>query len=115
MISGDSGCGKTTLVLKLALALATGSSFLHSVPAEPRKVLYIDKENTVRVIHERFMRLKAQRTQNFIHFGGHLDTEPTLEGLEEWVKRTDPKPLIVVDSMIRFLEDGSECDSKVIS
>ncbi len=61
------------------------------------------------------MRLKAQRTQNFIHFGGHLDTEPTLEGLEDWVKRTDPKPLIIVDSMIRFLEDGSESDSKVIN
>jgi archaellum biogenesis ATPase FlaH len=115
MISGDSGCGKTTFVLKLSLALATGNGFLGSRPAPSRKVLYVDRENTVRVIHERFARLKAQRTENFIHFGGHLDTEPTLEGLEEWVKRTEPKPLIVVDSMIRFLEDGSESDSKVIS
>lgn len=45
--------GKSLLVLEMAVAVATGSAFLHQPEGEPRHVLYVDYEMTPDDLHER--------------------------------------------------------------
>ena len=110
LISGDSGCGKSTFVTALGAQVATGRGFLGRLVSHAAPVLYLDRENPLSVIQERFRRLKTTDGENFKYFGNHLGVEVPVPGSAEvldWVRACDPKPLVIVDSMIAFLS-GSE-------
>jgi archaellum biogenesis ATPase FlaH len=105
LISGESGCGKSTLVTAMAGAVARGGEFAGRRCAK-RKVLILDRENGIEVVRERFERLGIAEDGPLV-WGGWLEEEvpaPNAPRICQWIERTDPKPLIVIDTCVTFLE-----------
>lgn len=112
-ITGDSGSGKTTLVSAICHSIASGSAFA-TREVKQRPVLILDRENPLPVVMERFDRLGIEDGDSFKIWGGWLPEEPPSPSslmIVDLVKATDPKPVIVVDSLIAF-HDGSENESE---
>jgi len=99
--TGDSGSGKSTLVCKLA-----GRSGL--------PVLVLDRENPMAAVSGRLDRLKITEGPIFHYWGGWVGDEapqPDAEIVVDWVTSCDPKPIIIVDSVVAF-QEGDENDAK---
>jgi len=112
VISGESGAGKTTLVTAICSAVERGIPFA-GLATQRRPVLMLDKENPLPVVVERFDRLGIQDGPNFKVWGGWAPEEPPAPFspiVIEWVKACEPKPLIVVDSLVSF-HGGNENDA----
>lgn len=112
LLTGEPGCGKSTFATALGYAVAQGESFLgRSVSKRP--VLILDAEDPEAAIIDRFERLRIEEG-NGLHIFGHWCGEepPSAGGAEviEWVAQCDPRPIIIVDSLIRF-HPGSENDA----
>jgi hypothetical protein len=101
MISGDAGSGKSTFVTALCDAVANGTPFL-GLPTDRRKVLYLDYENSLPRIQERFKRLKVKSdgpNSRLKYVGMHTFGQmfsPASPEIVEWAE--DCKPIIVIDS-----------------
>lgn len=111
MISGESGSGKSTVTLMLAYAVAKGEPFLGHATKQS-KVLIVDRENGAAIYKERFKRLKLDRNDDILYWGGWQDPlpqGPKFKPLLEFAK--EHKPVIIFDSFIAFLEEGSEQDA----
>jgi RecA-family ATPase len=107
-ITGESGCGKTTLITAICGAVNRGVTFA-SLATQQRPILMLDRENPLPIVCERFERLDVQDGESFIVWGGWAQDEPPAPNsriVREWVVGCNPKPLIVVDSLIAF----SGCD-----
>ena len=104
LISGESGCGKSTVALALAAAVAKGADFLGR-HCEQRKVLFVDGENGLQVYHERFRRLNIIEDPNMFFWGLWVRPEP--DGPDSKIIL---KFAIIFDSFISFLK-GSEQDA----
>ncbi len=101
--TGDSGSGKSTLALWLA-----GQAAAAGTPA-----LILDRENPIASIKERLDRFSIKDGTRLLYLGNWLPEEvpqPDAQCVLEWAKASDPKPLIVVDSLIAF-HGGDENDS----
>jgi len=102
LLSGDAGCGKSTY-----------ASFIADRVAAQRPVLYVDRENPLPVVAERFERLGIRDGGNLKVWGGWCAVEPPGPDSTEllgWVKSCDPKPLLIWDSLISF-HTGEENDA----
>lgn len=76
-------------------------------------VLLLDAENPLPAIRERFKRLGIATHANFRVWGQWVGEDPPSAGgavVWEWVARCEPKPVIIVDSVIAF-HPGTENDS----
>jgi hypothetical protein len=114
-ITGDAGAGKTTFATALAGHVACGAEFLGRGCLQ-RPVLILDRENTAPVVQERITRLRIQDGSSLRIWGGWLPDEAPEPGatvILEWIDRCNPKPLIIVDSLIAFLA-GDENDAQVV-
>jgi energy-coupling factor transporter ATP-binding protein EcfA2 len=112
LLTGEAGCGKSTLACALGYAVSQGLPFLGRDTMQ-RPVLILDAENPAIVVVERFRRLGIITDDQFITWGQWTGEDPPSAGgaiVLEWVARCDPKPLIVVDSFIRF-HPGAENSS----
>jgi KaiC/GvpD/RAD55 family RecA-like ATPase len=101
-LTGDSGSGKSTLASAWAGEVAAGTP-----------VLVLDRENPIMVVAERLERLRITDGGLLRFWGGWLPEpapQPNDPAVVEWVKTCDPRPLIVVDSMIAF-HGGDENDA----
>lgn len=115
LLAGDSGSGKTTLVTAIADAVAHGRSVAGFATAK-RPVLMLDRENPLAVVRERLDRLRIEDDEEFRIWGGWCPgTVPTAFSpiVLDFVDACDPKPMIIVDSLVSYLE-GSENDSAEI-
>ncbi len=113
--TGDSGAGKSTLLTAMAGHVALGEPFMGR-SCSRRNVLIVDRENPGAVVNERLGRLHLQDGEAMRIWGGWCDSPPpALDSPEilKWVVQTHPKPLIIVDSFIAFL-DGDENDSFIV-
>jgi RecA-family ATPase len=111
-ITGESGAGKTTLVTAICSAVERGVPFA-GLETQRRPVLVLDKENPLPVVVERFDRLGIQDGPNFKIWGIWAAEEPPAPFspiVIEWVMGCEPKPLIVVDSLVSF-HGGDENDA----
>ena len=111
-ITGDSGCGKSTFVTALASAVERGIPFAE-LQTQRRPVLVLDRENPLSVTVERFNRLGIDDSANFTVWGGRCPEEapaPNSPIVTRWVESLDPKPLIVIDSLVAF-NPGDENDA----
>jgi hypothetical protein len=105
LISGESGGGKSTVVSSMADAIVRGEAFAGRKCTQ-RKVLILDRENAIEVVKERFERLEITGDGPLV-WGGWLDEEaptPNAAVILDWVQRTEPKPIIVIDTLVTFLE-----------
>lgn len=110
MLTGESGCGKSSVTLAMADAISKGEPFLER-PTKRRKVLVVDRENGLPVYHERLKRFNIQESEDLI-FWGHWNSPepqgPDSEAIIEFAKQY--KPLIIFDSFVAF-HTGSEQDA----
>ena len=110
LITGDSGVGKSTLVLQIAGAVATGIPFA-GYGVRQRKVLYVDRENPLNVVRERLNRLGIEETQELVVWGlwnNPGPDGPASKSIIEFAR--EHRPLIIFDSLIAF-HSGSEQDA----
>ncbi len=113
MITGEPGCGKSTLATAMCAAIGSGEDSFAGLRVSKRPVLILDRENTLPLIVERFDRLGINDGPNFTVFGGwHPDPvpDPSSAFVINFVHECDPKPVILVDSYSAFL-DGDENSS----
>jgi hypothetical protein len=102
-LTGDSGSGKSTLAMAWA-----GEISLNGTP-----VLVLDRENPKPVMAERLERLGITDGPMLRIWGGWLDSEAPQPGhpsVLHWVKQSEPKPLVLVDSLVAF-HGGDENDA----
>lgn len=114
-LTGDSGCGKSTFSTLLAGLVATGSTFM-GLNCHLRQVLYLDRENPAVVVDERLSRLAIQDGGTLRYWGGWLPSEAPAPGspiIMDWVARCNPKPLVVVDSLIAFIKGDENSSTEV--
>jgi hypothetical protein len=102
LLAGEAGCYKSWLAMSLARALATGSSFLNRNCMEA-KILYLDRENPASVWSERTRVLGITPSDNLRVWGGWISQQPPAIG-DLLLRRVavERKPMIVVDSFVRF-------------
>ncbi len=115
MISGDSGCGKTTFATALASSIERGAPFA-GLQTQRRPVLVLDRENPLSVVLERLDRLGIDVSENFKIWGGWVEQEAPHPGsavVVEWVMGCTPKPVIIVDSFIAFFDGDENSSSEV--
>lgn len=100
--AGESGSYKTWLSLWLAKAVNEGMDFLGRKTVQ-RPILYLDRENPLPLIQERCSILGIHSSEAFRIWGGWQSEPPPVIGDRRLLEiaRTI-KPLIVVDSFIRF-------------
>lgn len=101
--TGDAGSGKSTIASHLAGRAST----------EGYPVLVLDRENPIAIVSERFERLGICDGPQFKYWGGWLPDEAPQPGspiVLEWVNSCNPKPLVIVDSLVAF-HGGNENDA----
>jgi hypothetical protein len=100
--AGESGSYKTWLSLFLAKAVHEGDDFLGRKTVQ-RPVLYLDRENPSQLIQERCSLLGIQSSEAFRFWGGWQSDQPPMIGDRRLLELARTmKPLLVVDSFIRF-------------
>jgi hypothetical protein len=112
MITSEPGGGKSTLMAAAAYAVSKGLAFMGHATRQ-RPVLLLDAENPLSAIRERFARLRIKTHRDFKVWGQWVGEDPPAAGgaiVLDWVARCNPKPLIIVDSVIAF-HPGAENDS----
>ena len=112
LITGESGSGKTTVAAAICSAVDRGEPFA-GFETQRRPVSVLDRENPLAVTVERFDRLHISYGENFKIWGGWAATEPPAPFtpiVMSWVAACEPKPLIVVDSLVSF-HGGDENDA----
>lgn len=104
MLTSESGAGKSTLIASAGYAVSLGSKFLSRATSR-HPVLLLDAENPLPAVQERFRRLGIKTHDDFRVWGQWVGEDPPSAGgaiVLEWVARCDPKPVIIVDSVIAF-------------
>jgi hypothetical protein len=102
-ITGEAGCGKSSLVSAIAARVAR----------QGRRVLLLDRDNPLSIVHDRFKRLGIADGPSFRVWGGWCRQEPcSLDSpwIVSFVDACEPKPLIILDSLGAFY-DGDENDA----
>ena len=108
-ISGDAGSGKSSFISAMASHLANGTPFLGLLNRLPRRCLYLDRENSLSFVQARLLRLHCKTGDSFKYFGGWLGEYPEVDAelIRSFVLATEPRPVIFIDSAVRFV-DGNE-------
>ena len=109
VIGGEGGTGKSLLALDLAIAMASGQTFLGMHVPEPQPVLYLDEENPIHVVRRRIRQHLAGRNLKippegftYISQGGlSFGTADQRAKISSLIDVHKPK-WVFLDSYIRF-------------
>ncbi len=102
-VTGEAGAGKSTVATVCARDAARSGT----------PVLILDRENPLSVIVDRLERLGAADERAIKIWGGWLPEPaplPDAPVVVDWVKLSEPKPLVIVDSLSGFF-DGDQNDA----
>jgi len=108
----EPGAGKTTVFTAVAGAVRCGAAFA-GMETTKRPVLILDRENTAAFIADVLRRLRVRDGDGLRIWGGWLQEQAPDPGaaiVQGWVLSCDPKPLIIVDSLVAF-HGGDQNDS----
>ena len=112
MIAGESGCGKTWLLLSLSIAVASGTPWLGTFTTTKGNVLFIDEESGISLLKHRLLKLGEPEEMRSlpIYFATFeqlkMDTAQGKALLEATIKKTGAR-LVVIDSFVR-IHDSDE-------
>jgi len=110
---GPSGCGKTTLLTAMSGAISQGQPFA-GLSTKQAPVLHLDRENGQAVVQERLRRVHVRTSPMYRIWGGWAGNGPPhvdAEILERYVRECNPKPVIIIDSLVAF-HPGNENDAR---
>ena len=100
IIAGEAGAGKTWLALTLARAITFGDDFLGRRTLNTH-VLYLDRENPLRLIRDRLQMLFGGPSE-FRPWGLWCQDAPPMIGDPRLLEFAQTGPVLIIDSMIRF-------------
>ncbi len=100
IIAGEAGSGKTWLALTLARAMTFGDDFLGR-RTQKNKALYLDRENPLSLIRDRLQLLFGGASE-FRPWGLWCSDEPPMIGDPRLLEFARKRPVLIIDSMIRF-------------
>lgn len=112
MIAGESGCGKTWLLLSLSMAVASGTPWLDSFTTTKGNVLFVDEESGISLLKRRLLKLCSPEEARGlpIYFASleqlKMDTPQGKALLEATITKTGAR-LVVIDSFVR-IHDAEE-------
>jgi hypothetical protein len=112
VLTSEPGAGKTTVALVLGNAVARGEAFAGMTTAR-RPVLVLDRENSAPFICDVLKRLHTTDGNGLWIWGGWLPEQAPDPGsgiVMTWALACNPKPLVIVDSLIAF-HSGDENDA----
>lgn len=112
VITSDPGEGKTSLNSEMAYRVSRGEPFAGR-PTSKRPALILDRENPRTGMLAMFARLGICEHADFHVWGGWQPEDPPAPDasvIVSWIFKCDPKPLIVVDSLVAF-SGASENDA----
>src|SRR3989344_1327545 len=116
VISGDPESFKTWLTMDIALKAAKGELFLSKFPTMQKTVLFIDEENTSRMIQKRYKLLNASSDLQ-IHYLTNtvfkITKSECLNYLEKYIEEHNIG-LVIMDSLIR-IHNGDENTARDMS
>jgi len=104
-LTGDAESGKSTIA----------TSWLRNIALTGRPCLILDRDNPWQVVRDRFVRLNVPRDAIKVFGGWLLETvpQPNSPLVLDFVKRSNPKPVVMVDSASSFIE-GDENDAEAM-
>lgn len=118
MVFAERGVGKTMFTASVALAVATGTSFLGWKAGRPRRVLIIDGEMPAADLKERYLRIAeamgcSPSPENLVFLSADLSlnglpdlgTDEGQRALEEYLQGFD---LIIIDNLSTLVRSGAE-------
>jgi hypothetical protein len=112
VLTSEPGAGKTTVALAVASAIASGTNFAGMDTAK-RPVLVLDRENGSGFMADVLKRMRVKDGDGLRIWGGWLQEQapdPASAIVLGWALSCDPKPFIVIDSLVAF-HSGDENDS----
>jgi hypothetical protein len=112
VLTSEPGAGKTTLALAVASAIASGEKFA-GMATTKRPALVLDRENGAAFMADVLKRLHAKDGDGLRIWGGWLPEDapdPASAIVLGWALGCDPRPFIIVDSLVAF-HGGDENDS----
>jgi hypothetical protein len=116
LLTGAAGGGKSTVTSVLAEAISTGGEFLGR-KCQSREVLYLDRENPLGVVKNRFRNFNlSEANARFHYFGQFTGSEvpqPSEPWIIEWAQSLDTPPVIIVDGFTAFLDGGNETKPEI--
>lgn len=103
MLSGDSGIGKSYLVLYLASCIVSGNMAFDQFKSKKGKVLLVDEENIKRWLHERFAALSIDSDDFMLYNyqGLKIDKKQDIEKIIRTAISRNVA-LVIFDSLVRF-------------
>lgn len=116
LLTGDSGSGKSTFATAFGHAVAKGVPIAGFCTSK-RPTLLLDRENSLNGVRERLGRLQIEDDGDFKIWGGWCAGEvPAADSpiVLDWIDACGTKPLVIVDSLVSYLERASENDSSDI-
>lgn len=114
ILGSEPGCFKTFIGLHISDCVCHGKDVFNAFPIKIGKVLFLDEENGENVMHTRLLQITTDiNLMENIGFSFYNDVKldnTWRDELEEIIIKCKPD-LIVVDSMVRFL-NGNENDAE---
>jgi hypothetical protein len=108
LLTGESGSGKSTFLDSLAYSISTGSPFAGRQVSK-RKVMSLDRENPLETVVDRrdLLGIPQDTLPGFRVWGQWCDEDeppqPDSDVVIRWIAACDPKPVLIVDSLIAFM------------
>ena len=106
--------GKSTIVLAIAAAVATGTPILHTYPSTPTPTLYLDFEMTQADLHQRLAEMGYSQHDNLTNL--HYALLPSLPPLDTYegavalkhIIDTTQTQLVIIDTFGRAVEGDED-------
>ena len=113
LLTSEPGEGKTTIAAEIGYRISRGEPFAGRATSL-RPVLILDRENPRQGLLATFERLRIEEHAGFRVWGGwQAEDAPAPDSgiVATWALLQNPKPLIIMDSLVAFFDGGDENDA----